>query len=68
MTQEKINRINVLARKAKSEGLTDEERAEQTSLRREYIDSIKASLTGQLDHTSIVDASGNITKLKRREP
>ena len=44
MTQEKINRINELARKQKSEGLTEEEKQEQFILRREYIDSFKNSL------------------------
>ena len=52
MTQEKIDRINELARKAKtSEGLTPEELAERDVLRREYIDSYKRSLIGQLDNT-----------------
>ena len=36
MTQEKINRINELARKAKAEGLTEAEKDEQTELRNEY--------------------------------
>ena len=42
MEQSKIDRINVLARKSKAEGLTEEEKAEQAVLRREYIDSVKA--------------------------
>ena len=37
MTEEKIKRINELARKQKSEGLTEEEKQEQYVLRREYI-------------------------------
>ena len=56
MTQEKIDRINELARKAKTpEGLTEEELKERDILRREYIDSFKASLVGQLENTYIVD-------------
>ncbi len=67
MTQEKINRINELARKSKTaEGLTDAEKEEQAVLRREYIDSYKASLIGQLDNTYIVDEKGNKRKLERR--
>ena len=66
MTEEKIARINQLARKAKSEGLSKEEQAEQAALRREYIDSIRASLTGQLENISVMDASGRLTKLKKR--
>lgn len=67
MTQEKINRINELARKSKTpEGLTDAEKEEQAVLRREYIDSYKASLIGQLDNTYIVDENGNKRKLERK--
>jgi uncharacterized protein YnzC (UPF0291/DUF896 family) len=66
MTEEKIKRINVLAAKAKTEGLTDEEKAEQAQLRREYIDSVKASLVGQLENTYLVDEKGNKQKLKKR--
>lgn len=67
MTQEKINRINELARKSKTEqGLTQAEKEEQAVLRREYIDSYKASLIGQLDNTYIVDKNGNKRKLERK--
>ena len=67
MTQEKINRINELARKSKTEqGLTQAEKEEQAVLRREYIDSYKARLIGQLDNTYIVDKNGNKRKLERR--
>ena len=58
MTQEKIDRINFLARKQKSEGLTEEEKQEQFVLRREYIDSFKNSLIAQLDYTYIVEPDG----------
>jgi len=67
MEQSKIDRINVLARKSKAEGLTEEEKAEQAVLRREYIDSVKASLVGHLDHTYVVDEKGNKRKLKPRK-
>ena len=63
MTQEKIDRINALARKAKAEGLTEEEKAEQAALRREYIDSFKASLVGQLENTYVVRPDGSKEKL-----
>lgn len=63
ITQEKIDRINELARKAKTpEGLTETERAEQQVLRREYIDAFKANLRSQLDQIEIVEKDGKITK------
>ena len=55
MTQEKINRINELAKKQKTVGLTEEEKQEQYVLRREYIDSFKMSLVSQLENTYIVN-------------
>ncbi len=66
MEQKKIDRINELARKMKAEGLTEEEKTEQAVLRREYIDSFKRSLTGQLDNMYIVDEKGNKTKVERK--
>lgn len=67
MTQEKIDRINELARKSRtSEGLTESEKAEQAVLRREYIDSYKRSLTSQLENTYIVDEKGNKRKVKKK--
>ncbi len=64
---EVIQRINVLAAKAKTpEGLTAEELAERDKLRRIYIDSVKANLTGQLDNTYIVGPDGKKRKLERK--
>lgn len=64
---ETIARINVLARKAKAEGLTPEETEERDRLRRVYIDAYKASLVAQLDNTYLVDEKGNKRKLKKRQ-
>ena len=61
-----IARINELARKAKAEGLTEEELAERDKLRRIYIDSVKASLTGQLDNTYILRPDGTKTKIQHK--
>ena len=61
-----IARINELAKKAKTEGLTPEEITERDKLRRIYIDSVKASLTGQLDNTYIVRPDGSKEKLKTK--
>lgn len=68
ITQEQIDRINQLAKKAKTpEGLTEEEAAERDALRRAYIDSVKANLTAQLDHTRIVEPDGTKRRLTRRK-
>lgn len=63
---EVINRINELARKAKAEGLTNEELTERDKLRRIYIDSVKASLVGHLDNTYIVRPDGTKEKVGKK--
>ena len=60
---EVIARINALAAKNKAEGLTEEELAERDKLRRIYIDSVKANLTGSLDNTYVVGPDGQKRKL-----
>lgn len=69
MEQEKIARINFLAKKAKTEeGLTHEEAQEQHALRQEYLDEIRFSLISTLDNTYIQDEHGNKRKLERKKP
>ena len=63
---EVIARINVLAKKAKQEGLTPEELTERDKLRRIYIDSVKASLVGHLENTYIVNPDGTKHKLGKK--
>ena len=60
-----IKRINELAAKNKAEGLNEEELAERDKLRRIYIESVKASLTGQLDNTYLLRPDGTKEKLKK---
>jgi len=67
MKQEQIDRINELAHKARTVGLTPEEIEERAVLRRAYIDSVLGNLKGQLDNTYIVDEQGHKRKLKERE-
>ncbi len=67
MKREQIDRINELAHKAKTVGLTPEEVEERAVLRRAYIDSVLGNLKGQLDNTYIVDEQGHKRKLKERE-
>ena len=61
-----IARINELAKKHKSVGLTPEEEVERAALRREYIDSMVGNLKGHLDNTYYVDEQGNKEKLKKK--
>ena len=62
-----IARINVLAAKATTEGLTDDELAERDKLRRIYIDSVKANLVGQLENTYIVGPDGKKRKVTPKQ-
>ena len=59
MEQVKIERINYLARKSKTEGLTPEEKEEQALLRREYLDAIRQNLRSTLDSIKVTDSGGN---------
>ena len=67
MEQSKIDRINELARKSKTEELTPEEKAEQKKLREEYILDFRASLRGILDNTSIQRPDGTKEALKDKK-
>lgn len=66
MDQKGIDRINELARKAKTEGLTEWEMEERSVLRRAYIDSVLGSLKSNLDNTYIMDENGKKEKLKKK--
>ena len=68
ITDEKVARINELAQKSRTaEGLTEEEKAEQAALRREYVDAVKASLAGHLDNTVVLNPDGTKKKLKQKD-
>lgn len=62
---ERVARINALARKAKTEGLTPAETEERDRLRKEYLAAVRRNLTDQLDHTYLVYPDG--TKRRLRE-
>lgn len=67
MEQSKIDRINELARKQKSEGLTESEKSEQAALRREYIEAYKRSLMDQLDNLRIIEPDGTKHKITKKK-
>ena len=67
MEKEKIERINELARKQKTEqGLTPEEKAEQALLREEYIAGFRASMRGILDNTYVQYPDGTKKKVENK--
>ena len=66
MTKEKIARINELAHKSKTVGLTEAEKTEQQALRKEYIEEMKSSLSAQLERTSIKEPDGTIHKVSKK--
>lgn len=68
MLEEKLLRINELAKKAKTpEGLTDEEKVEQQQLRSEYIAEWRQGVTQVLDNTYVMDEHGNKRKLEKKQ-
>ena len=67
MTDEKDRAHQCAGQRAvRPKGLTAEEKAEQASLRREYIDAMKGLAEKQLDNTVVVDANGNRMPLKQK--
>ena len=66
MNQEKIDRINTLYHKSQAVGLTEEEKAEQAALRKEYVEAIRKNLRGTLTTISIKEADGSITDLGKK--
>ena len=66
ITQEMIDRINTLYHKSQAVGLTEEEKEEQASLRRDYIEAIRASMCSNLNSISIQEPDGSITDLGKK--
>lgn len=66
MEKSRLERINELAHKAKSVGLTEEETAERDELRREYIEAFRASTRATLESILIQEEDGTVTPLKKR--
>ena len=64
--KEMINRINELSRKQRSIGLTEEEKAEQQQLRRQYLDDIREQLSGMVENIEIVEKDGSRTPVRKK--
>lgn len=60
-----IQRINELAKKAKTVGLTEDEKQEQAQLRKEFVQSVVGDLRSQLDNTYVVDKDNNKVHVKQ---
>ncbi|MGJ9381569.1 hypothetical protein CR203_03610 [Salipaludibacillus neizhouensis] len=66
--KEKLDRINILARKAKSEGLSLKEQKEQKELRNEYLKNVRKSFKNQLKSVKVVDEEGtDVTPAKLKK-
>ena len=63
MNNKKIDRINTLAHKAKSVGLTEEEKKEQAELRKEYLAAVRQNLQAQLNNIDVKEKDGSVTNL-----
>ncbi|MEK4030075.1 MULTISPECIES: DUF896 domain-containing protein [Bacillaceae] len=59
LSQDKLARINELSKKSKTEGLSAEEQAEQTSLRQEYLRAFRSSMKNTVESVRIFDPEGN---------
>lgn len=62
----RLKRINELAQKAKTVGLTAEETNERDKLRKEYLEDFRKKTRGQIERIVFVDENGNQTPIKRK--
>ncbi len=67
MDRKKIERINELARKKKTQGLTQDETEEQAELRREYLAEFRENMKAMLDNTVIQEPDGTRHALKQKD-
>lgn len=67
ITEETIARINELAKKAKEEGLTETEKAEQKKLREAYLAAYRENLRSTLEQTVIVEPDGTRRPLRKQK-
>ena len=63
----RLERINFLAKKAKTEGLTDDEILERERLRKEYLSDFRKKMRSRIESIVFVVENGNITPVKRKD-
>ncbi len=66
MEQKKLDRINELARKSRTDGLSEAEKAEQKALREEYLAAVRQNFRAQLENIRLVEPDGHLTKPEPR--
>lgn len=72
ISKQKLSRINALAKKSKTEGLSQEEKAEQQDLRKEYLQKVRASFKNEFKNMTVIDPEGKdvtpkkVTDLKKQ--
>lgn len=64
--EERIKRINELYHKSQTQGLNEEEKAEQAALRKEYVENIRGNLKAQLDSIRVERPDGTVERLRER--
>jgi len=62
-----LKRINELAKKSREEGLSDQEKSEQATLRQEYIKKFRQGLENTLSNVYIMDEDGNKRKVEKKK-
>ncbi len=67
MEKAQVDRINELARKKKTVGLTEAEVKEHEALRRQYIDEFKENLRLTLDNVYMQQEDGSYKKLEQKK-
>ncbi|AYC29330.1 DUF896 domain-containing protein [Paenisporosarcina cavernae] len=68
LSKDKMDRINELSKKSKTTGLSIEEAKEQTTLRKEYLETFRSSMKGMIENVTILDPNGeDVTPDKVKE-
>lgn len=67
LQEDRLVRINQLAKKQREEGLSEVEKKEQHDLRQAFLKTFREGFRQTLDNTVIVDHDGNRRALKKEE-